>query len=497
MGDKAGALSDLKDDRRASSPKRAARPRRSRRCARPPQLNPDDDEVREQLLDVYFARRRLRARARVRDDARAVPHDRRRARRRRRAGRGARDAAPARPRGSGRQRAARRAGARRSSRAATSRRAAEYLTVETAGDDPELLLTVADIQLRGERGSTRASRSSAQLLEQDPARREQIALLGWSDRRAARRSGLQGRRAGRRRGGRADRLAGGRRALQEFVTRVPNHIPALMRLVEICVDGGLEATMYSAQAQLADAYIAAGRPTEARFIAEDLVAREPWETRQHRTVPPRAGAARRARSRRADRGAPERRVAVHEHRSQRRLAVRRSADRQPSARAGAVAGCRRRCRGAPRRGGADRRAGRRRSRRRRSRSRGSTRITSSQLSANAIDLESILGEFDELDAERRRSDARRAATDDVEVDLSIVLDDIKKPPTAARRRQATEEAADLDGVFGNLRDQASRRSGSTTRRRITGAALALRRPATSTAASRRSRRRRARRSCGS
>src|SRR6185503_18615087 len=64
---------------------------------------------------------------------------------------------------------------------------------------------------------------------------------------------------------------------QEFVTRVPNHIPALMRLVEICVDGGLEATMYSAQAHLADAYIAAGMAAEARFISEDLVAREPWE----------------------------------------------------------------------------------------------------------------------------------------------------------------------------------------------------------------------------
>src|SRR5438270_13688415 len=50
-----------------------------------------------------------------------------------------------------------------------------------------------------------------------------------------------------------------------------------MRLVEICVDGGLEATMYSAQAQLTDAYIAVGAAAEARFIAEDLVAREPWE----------------------------------------------------------------------------------------------------------------------------------------------------------------------------------------------------------------------------
>jgi tetratricopeptide (TPR) repeat protein len=50
-----------------------------------------------------------------------------------------------------------------------------------------------------------------------------------------------------------------------------------MRLVEICVDGGLEPAMYNAQAQLADAYLAAGAVADARFIAEDLVAREPWE----------------------------------------------------------------------------------------------------------------------------------------------------------------------------------------------------------------------------
>ena len=66
-------------------------------------------------------------------------------------------------------------------------------------------------------------------------------------------------------------------ALHEFVTRVRRHIVALMRLVEICVDGGLEATMYEAQAQLADAYLDAGRGLEARIISEDLVAREPWD----------------------------------------------------------------------------------------------------------------------------------------------------------------------------------------------------------------------------
>jgi tetratricopeptide (TPR) repeat protein len=35
--------------------------------------------------------------------------------------------------------------------------------------------------------------------------------------------------------------------------------------------------MYETQTQLADAYLAAGKGAEARVIAEDLVAREPWE----------------------------------------------------------------------------------------------------------------------------------------------------------------------------------------------------------------------------
>ena len=154
--------------------------------------------------------------------------------------------------------------------------AAEYLTIETAGNDPQLLLTVAEIRLRSDRvdeGLTIVRR----LLDEDPARREAIALLGWNLAEHAPEAAY-----------RAVELAadiavaqgdwpGAAAALQEFVTRVTTHIPALMRLVEICVDGGLEATMYSAQAQLADAYIAAGAAAEARYIAEDLVAREPWE----------------------------------------------------------------------------------------------------------------------------------------------------------------------------------------------------------------------------
>jgi tetratricopeptide (TPR) repeat protein len=69
----------------------------------------------------------------------------------------------------------------------------------------------------------------------------------------------------------------GANLLKEFVARVPGQIPALLKLVEVCVDGGLEAEMYETQAHLADAYLATGQAAEARVIAEDLVAREPWE----------------------------------------------------------------------------------------------------------------------------------------------------------------------------------------------------------------------------
>ena len=65
-------------------------------------------------------------------------------------------------------------------------------------------------------------------------------------------------------------------SLHEFTIRVPTHLVALMRLVEICVDGDLEATMYEAQAQLTDAYLNVGLGLEARIISEDLVVHEPW-----------------------------------------------------------------------------------------------------------------------------------------------------------------------------------------------------------------------------
>jgi tetratricopeptide (TPR) repeat protein len=64
-------------------------------------------------------------------------------------------------------------------------------------------------------------------------------------------------------------------ALQRFVTRVPACIAALVRLVEVAVDGDLDATAGHAQEMLADAYLAAGATAEGLAIAEDLAAREP------------------------------------------------------------------------------------------------------------------------------------------------------------------------------------------------------------------------------
>lgn len=64
------------------------------------------------------------------------------------------------------------------------------------------------------------------------------------------------------------------RALQTFVAAVP-HIPALIKLVEVCVDAGLDEPMRSAQARLADAYLDAGLGAEARMISADLLETEP------------------------------------------------------------------------------------------------------------------------------------------------------------------------------------------------------------------------------
>ena len=154
-------------------------------------------------------------------------------------------------------------------------RARTYLSAQTAGSNPALWLTLAEIELSS--GRLDEGRAAvAQALQLDPATREVVVALGC---RLAERSVDAGYPC-------IDAVAdhalaekdyaAAAAALHEFTTRVRYHVIALMRLVDICVDGGLEATMYEAQAQLADAYLEVGRGLEARIISEDLVAREPW-----------------------------------------------------------------------------------------------------------------------------------------------------------------------------------------------------------------------------
>ncbi len=151
-----------------------------------------------------------------------------------------------------------------------------FLSPEAAGDDPELLMTLARAELesgRIEEGKAALNR----VLALQPERREGLVFVASE---LADKGNVAAAYACVELVADAALLeedwGGAASALHEFVTRVPNQIPALIKLVEICVDGGLESTMYMAQAQLADAYLAAGRGTEARVIAEDLVAREPW-----------------------------------------------------------------------------------------------------------------------------------------------------------------------------------------------------------------------------
>lgn len=157
-------------------------------------------------------------------------------------------------------------------------RAGTFLTRESAGDDPELLLILGRIELaagRAQEGRVVLTR----LLTVAPDRRG--AVLAVAEEIAA--------------GGDVDvayDCAGlvvddavlntdwdaAIEALRSFVVRVP-HIPALIKLVEIAVDAGRDDVMRDAQARLTDAYLEAGLGADARGIAEDLVAHDPSSER--------------------------------------------------------------------------------------------------------------------------------------------------------------------------------------------------------------------------
>jgi tetratricopeptide (TPR) repeat protein len=328
--------------------------------------------------------------------------------------------------------------------------AAEFLTAETAGNDPRLLLTAAEIQLRGgkiDEGIALVKR----LLDEDASHREDVAMLGWNLAEHVPEAGFKIVSLAADSAVAQSDWPAAAAALQEFVTRVPSHIPALMRLVEICVDGGLEATMYSAQAHLADAYIAAGMASEARFIAEDLVAREPWERANIE----------RFRNALVLMGEPDPDGLIAQRLSGQvpftstdlslggdplPVSPPKAAAASPTAPA-AAAPAQHATPPAPPVEEAEAPAGKPAKRKKKDQF---------ELGTNAVDIESILGEMESPTP----TPTARARTESVEVDLSIVLDDIRKPEPSsdAPTPRPSAPTADLDGVFAQLRDEASRRS---------------------------------------
>jgi len=154
-------------------------------------------------------------------------------------------------------------------------KAKSFLSPETAGANPALWMTIAEIELRGNR-LAEGKTAVLQAMRLDSSQAQAAVVLGCKLAEVNADAGYQPIEAVADAALAANDFAAAAVALHEFTTRVPSHLIALMRLVEICVDGGLESTMYEAQAQLAEAYLASGRALEARIISEDLVAREPW-----------------------------------------------------------------------------------------------------------------------------------------------------------------------------------------------------------------------------
>ena len=146
-------------------------------------------------------------------------------------------------------------------------RAKRFLPDTTGSKDPELLLTAGKILLKLDNLDV-ARDHLVRFLAAAPKAVEEVATLGEHlasptaryaivdllvEHAAA--SGDFGKAA---------------RRLQGFLEKTPRHLAALLRLVEVCVDGDLDAALTAAQQELAEAYLEGGEAEKARAIAEDF-----------------------------------------------------------------------------------------------------------------------------------------------------------------------------------------------------------------------------------
>ena len=154
--------------------------------------------------------------------------------------------------------------------------ARRFLDRQTAGTDPSLQLALVELELKAGRPDD-ARELLPGLLQGDRDQRQRVVDVAWSLAGSHPEAAFVIVELAADAAVAQSEFSEAAGTLKEFVTRIPRQIPALLKLVEVCVDGGFEAAMYETQAELADAYLATGQPAEARLIAEDLVAREPWE----------------------------------------------------------------------------------------------------------------------------------------------------------------------------------------------------------------------------
>ena len=153
-------------------------------------------------------------------------------------------------------------------------RARPFLTPEAAGDNTSLLLALARLDFASN-DDQRARASLTRLLTIEPARHGDVLDVALSLAREGRVDSATSC---------MDLLTDAaliegdwNRAIRVLATyvRAAPHIPTLVKLVELCVDAGLDAPLREAQAQLADAYLDAGMAAEARFVSQDLLDHTP------------------------------------------------------------------------------------------------------------------------------------------------------------------------------------------------------------------------------
>ncbi len=153
-------------------------------------------------------------------------------------------------------------------------RAREWLSPETAGVSAPLWITLGEVELRAGR-LDEGRRAIAQALNLDRQTTPTIAALGMRLAATSPDSGYQCVDAVIDMEMLAGSHQGAAARLIEFVSIARYHLVALLRLVAICVDGGLDELMSDAQARLAEGYLQVGRGLEARIIGEDLLTRDP------------------------------------------------------------------------------------------------------------------------------------------------------------------------------------------------------------------------------